>query len=430
MTADVRAIARRARDAARVLATLTGEKDRALGAMADALERGQGEILAANASDLEAAGPAVRAGSMSEALVHRLHLTPAKLADLVAGLRQLAAAPDPVGRVTLSTTLDDGLVLERVTCPIGVVGVIFEARPDALPQIAGLCLKAGNAVVLKGGQEAAHTNATLAAALQDAVARSGVPGESVTLLATREDVDALLQAEGDVDLIVPRGSASLVRHVQSRTRIPVLGHADGLCHVYVDARADLGMAHAIVLDAKLQYPAACNAVETLLVHEAVADAFLPPVARALAQRGVELRCDATAARRLAGLPTVPATDADWGAEYNDLILAVRVVGSLDQAIGHINRWGSRHTEAIVTDDDRAWARFFAEVDAAGVYRNASTRFADGYRYGFGAEVGISTGKLHPRGPVGLDGLVTYKYRLTGTGHVVSTYRGPAQPPSA
>jgi glutamate-5-semialdehyde dehydrogenase len=423
VSSDVPALARRAKAAAHQLAAMGREKEAALSAMADALERHADEVLEANQADLADARAQVATGGMSEALAHRLELTPRKLADLVAGLRQLAAAPDPVGRVTLATELDRDLLLERVTCPVGVVAVVFEARPDALPQIAGLCLKAGNAVMLKGGREAERSNRALATALRDAVARAGLPADAITLLATREDVSALLAAEGDVDLIVPRGSAALVRHIQENTRIPVLGHADGLCHVYVDAAADLDMARDVVVDAKVQYPAACNAVETLLVHRDVAGRFLPAVARALAERKVELRCDPEAARHLEGLPVSPATDEDWSTEYNDLILAVRVVASLDEAIRHINTWGSRHTEAIVTGDDAAWTRFFAEVDAAGVYRNASTRFADGFRYGFGAEVGISTGKLHPRGPVGLDGLVTYKYRLTGAGHVVSAY-GP------
>jgi glutamate-5-semialdehyde dehydrogenase len=421
---DVGSLARRAKQAARLLATLGTQRDAALRAMADALERRSADVLAANGADVARARGEVEAGRLSDALLHRLHLTPQKLGDLVAGLRQLAAAPDPVGRVTLATELDDGLLLERVTCPIGVVGVVFEARPDALPQIAGLCLKAGNAVMLKGGREAERSNRALAAILQEAVAGADVPADAITLLATREDVSALLGADGDVDLIVPRGSAALVRHIQEHTRIPVLGHADGLCHVYVDAAANLEIAHAVVVDAKVQYPAACNAVETLLVHDAAADAFLPRIGRTLVERGVELRADPGAARRLSGVPFVNATDDDWTAEYNDLVLAVRVVPSLDEAIRHINVCGSRHTEAIVTDDDAAWARFFAEVDAAGVYRNVSTRFADGYRYGFGAEVGISTGTLHPRGPVGLDGLVTYKYRLTGAGHIVAVYGGP------
>jgi glutamate-5-semialdehyde dehydrogenase len=424
---DARAAARRAKEAVRVLATLGHEKDRALEAMAEALERRAAEILAANERDVGAARREVESGRIPAPLLQRLRLTAAKIADLVDGLRQLASHPDPVGRVTLSSTLADGLLLERVTCPIGVIGVIFEARPDALPQIAGLCLKAGNAVVLKGGQEAAISNRTLTAVLQDALADTEVPPAAVTLLATREDVSALLQAEGDVDLIVPRGSSALVRHIQEHTRIPVLGHADGVCHVYVDAAADLEIARAVTADAKLQYPAACNAVETLLVHQAVAKALLPTLARTLRDRGVELRGDA-ATCQLAGVPVVAATDDDWAREYNDLILAVRVVPSLEAAIAHINRWGSRHTEAVITEDDSVWARFFAEVDAAGVYRNVSTRFADGYRYGFGAEVGISTGKLHPRGPVGLEGLVTYKYRLTGKGHVVENFRRPASKP--
>jgi glutamate-5-semialdehyde dehydrogenase len=415
-------LARRAKDAARAIAAFGPQKDVVLRAMAEALDQHSGELLAANAADLADARIAAEAGELPAALLQRLHLTPRKLSDVVAGLRQLAQASDPVGRVTLATELDTGLMLERVTCPIGVVGVVFEARPDALPQIAGLCLKAGNAVMLKGGREAARSNRALAEALRAAVAGAGAPADAIILLTSREDVGLLLEAEGDVDLIVPRGSASLVRYVQEHTRIPVLGHADGLCHIYVDAAANLEMAEAVVVDAKVEYPAACNAVETLLVHRAVAGTFLPRVGAALAERAVELRVDPEAGRWLSGLPVVPATENDWGTEYGELILAVRVVPSLDEAIRHINAWGSRHTEAIVTDSDGAWDRFFAEVDAAGVYRNVSTRFADGFRYGFGAEVGISTGKFHPRGPVGLDGLVTYKYRLTGSGHTVATHR--------
>ena len=300
-----------------------------------------------------------------------------------------------------------------------MIGVIFESRPDALPQIVSLALKSGNAVLLKGGTEARTTNEALVSAINEALAAAGAPEGAVTLLKGREDVAALLAADGDVDLIVPRGSAELVRYIQANTRIPVLGHADGCCHLYVDRAADLQQAIDIAVDAKAQYPAACNSIETMLVHHDVAQAFLPAAGAALRDFKVALRGDE---RVRAILPDVaPASKEDWDTEYGDLVLNVRVVDSLDQALDHIARHGSRHTEAIVTSDQAAARRFRAEVDAAGVYVNASTRFADGFRYGFGAEVGISTGKLHPRGPVGLDGLVTYKYQLSGQGHTVAPY---------
>jgi len=302
-----------------------------------------------------------------------------------------------------------------------VIGVIFESRPDALVQIASLCIKSGNAVLLKGGREAKASNRALFDTIVEAVSAAGVPSDALALFEEREDVDALLAADGLVDLIVPRGSNALVRSIQERTSIPVLGHAEGLCHVYVDESADLDKALGIVVDAKTSYPSACNSVETLLVHEGVAEAFLPRVVDALSPMGVELRGDEIA-RRIA--PLTPTSAEDWDTEYCDLVLSVHVVESLDEAVDFINTHGSAHTDAIVTDDDAAWERFFAEVDAAGVYRNASTRFADGYRYGFGAELGISTGKLHPRGPVGLAGLVTYKYKLVGDGHVSTDYTGP------
>jgi glutamate-5-semialdehyde dehydrogenase len=361
---------------------------------------------------------------MPDSLYRRLKLDEAKVRDLVAGVEQVAALEDPLGRVTLATELDEGLELCRVTCPIGVVGVVFESRPDALVQIASLAIKSGNAVLLKGGREAEHSNRALFEIFASAAASEGVPADALALLGGREDVAALLGAHEWVDLIVPRGSNALVRYVQSNTLIPVLGHAEGICHVYVDRAADLERALAIVQDAKLQYPAACNAVETLLVDERVAAEFLPKVVERLSAHGVEVRCDDRSADEFGVRGAARATDEDWNTEYCDLVLSVRVVRSLDEAIEHINAHGSGHTDAIVTEDDRAWERFFAEVDSAGVFRNASTRFADGFRYGFGAEVGISTGKLHPRGPVGLEGLVTYKYRLVGRGHVVAHYAGP------
>jgi glutamate-5-semialdehyde dehydrogenase len=416
--------AQKAKAASAELARLsTEEKNRALAAIADALEAHAEEIFAANRRDLDRARPLVEAGEMAEASYRRLKLDEAKLKDAVAGVRQVVALADPVGEITYAMELDDGLRLYRVTCPLGVVGVIFESRPDALVQITALCFKSGNAVLLKGGREAEASNRALFEIIRRAASETGLPADAMALLERREDVTEMLAAEGSVDLIIPRGSNALVRFVQGNTVIPVLGHADGLCHIYVDRAADLDKARAITLDAKLNYPAACNAVETLLVHRDVAREFLPDVVAALQAGGVEVRADH---RSLAGLENpkvIEATNTDWRTEYGDLILSVKVVDSLDDAIAHINAYGSRHTEAIITQDAAAFERFFAEVDAAGVYWNASTRFADGFRYGFGAEVGISTAKLHPRGPVGLEGLVTYKYKLVGAGHTVTAYSG-------
>jgi glutamate-5-semialdehyde dehydrogenase len=423
VAADPRAAAAAARVAARTLARLDGDaRAAAVDAIAGALLRHADAIVAANALDLAAARSQLAAGLMTPALLQRLEMSRGKLESVAEGVRQVAAMPDPAGRVTLATLLDDGLLLERVTCPVGVLAVIVEARPDALPQIVALALRAGNAVLLKAGSEAQRTSRAIFAAVHDALDGTAVPASAVALLEGREAVTALLGAERDVDLVIPRGSADLVRHVQANTRIPVLGHADGRCHLYVDRAADLGRALAIAVDAKVQYPAACNSIETVLVHADVAAVFVPAVVGALRERKVEVRGDA-AACRLAGDLVRPAAAADWDTEYGDLIVNLGVVPDMDAAIAHIAAHGSRHTEAIVTTDEAAAARFTDEVDAAGVFVNASTRFADGFRYGFGAEVGISTGKLHPRGPVGLDGLVTYKYRLTGNGHVVADYVG-------
>jgi glutamate-5-semialdehyde dehydrogenase len=417
--------ARRAAVASRALARSTDqERSRALLAIADALQSQAESLLAANAVDLAAARKLVEAGGMPVASFDRLKLSEPKLDALADGVRQAAAMADPLGRVTLATELDEGLRLFRVTCPVGVIGVVFESRPDALPQITALALKSGNAVLLKGGSEAERSNRALFDLVRGAAVSAGLPADALALLEGREEVSALLEADGCVDLIVPRGSGELVRYVQAHTRIPVLGHAEGVCHVYVDRAADLGKALAIVIDAKVQYPAACNSAETLLVHADVAGTFLPPIASALAAEGVELRCEPRALERCGDGRARLAASEDFGREFGDLVLAVRVVDSLEEAIEHIGRHSSKHTDAIVTEDGAAADRFCAEVDSAGVFVNASTRFADGYRYGFGAELGISTGKLHPRGPVGLDGLVTYKYKLVGTGQIVETYSGP------
>jgi len=331
-----------------------------------------------------------------------------------------------VGQVQLHRELDTNLILKRATCPLGVIGVIFESRPDAVMQISALGVKSGNGIILKGGKEAVHSCTALVKAIRTALTQVNLNPAVVQLLTTREEIQALLHLDQYVNLIIPRGSNLFVRFVQENTHIPVLGHADGLCHLYIDAAADIPKAIAITVDAKTGYPAACNAIETLLVHQAIAPSFLPQVARALQQQKVNLRGDAAAKAILPDLN--PATDSDWATEYTDLILSIRVVGSLDAAIAHINTYGSRHTDAIVTEDKQAATTFLTQVDAAGVYHNCSTRFADGFRYGFGAEVGISTQNIPPRGPVGLEGLVTYKYQLLGSGQVAATYTGPNAKP--
>jgi glutamate-5-semialdehyde dehydrogenase len=408
------------RRSASALAQLSNaDRQAALEAMAAALEERRAAILAANQADLEAAG----ADGLSPALVARLKLDGAKLDGAIEGVRQVAALPDPLGRRQLHTELDAGLVLERVTVPLGVVGVIFEARPDAVMQIASLAIRSGNGAILKGGREASRSCAAILEALQAGLARSAVQPAALELLTSREESLALLKLDGLVDLIIPRGSNALVRFIQDNTRIPVLGHADGICHLYVDRQVDQEQALRVALDAKTQYPAACNAIETLLVHRDVAASFVPQAVAAFGASGVELRGDAEA---MALGVSHAATGDDWSTEYSDLVLAVKVVADLDEALAHIARYGSRHTDAICTTDPAAADRFLAAVDSAGVYLNCSTRFADGFRYGFGAEVGISTQTLPPRGPVGLDGLVTYRYRLRGEGHIAADYASGAR----
>ncbi len=412
-----------ARAAGRALAGLDGAaRSSLLLACAAALDSpaGREQVLAANTEDLRLAQAAAAAGTRAPALVQRLRLDPAKLAGLADGLRQLAVQADLVGRVSLRRELDEGLLLERVSCPLGLLAVVFESRPDALVQIAGLALRSGNAAVLKGGREAARSNQALAALLLGALRERGLAPAALTLLEGREQVQELLALDGLVDLVVARGSSEFVAAVRARTRIPVMSHAAGVCHLYLHAAADPLMAARLALDAKCSYPAACNAVETLLWDEAAGPA-LDACVEALREAGVELRgCPATRARH-PGL--LPAEEGDWDAEYGALVLAIRRVAGLDEALAHVAAHGSRHTEAIVTGDEAAARRFLAEVDAAGVYWNASTRFADGFRYGLGAEVGISTDKLHARGPVGVEGLLTYRWLLRGHGQCSSDY-GP------
>lgn len=410
-------LAQQTRTQARILGTFpTATKNQALAAIAEALTAATPEILAANQADCAAAQTA----GIAPALYARLKLDAAKLQAAIAGVRDVAKLPDPIGTVQLKRELDPGLILQRLTCPLGVLGVIFEARPDAVVQISSLAIKSGNGVILKGGKEAIRSCTVLVQAIRQGLAQAGIDPAVVQLLTTREETLELLKLDQFVDLIIPRGSNAFVRFVQDNTRIPVLGHADGICHLYLDQAADIPSAIAIAVDSKTQYPAACNAIETVLIHQAIAPTLLPPLTAALQAQGVELRGDA---QTQAIVPMTAATDADWATEYSDLILAIKMVDSLEAAIAHVNTYGSRHTEAIVTTDATTAQTFMAQVDAAGVFHNCSTRFADGFRYGFGAEVGISTQKMPPRGPVGLEGLVTYKYQLVGQGQIVATYAG-------
>ena len=414
----LRLVAETTRQAAQTLASLSAEaKNRAIEAVAMALDANATAIVAANQADCDAAV----ADHLAKPLYGRLKLDRVKLEGAIAGLRDVARLPDPVGTVQIHRELDAGLVLTRRAVPLGVLGVIFESRPDAVMQISALAIKSGNGVILKGGREAVRSCTALVQAIKQGLAAAGVDPAVVQLLTTREETRALLDLEGYVDLIIPRGSNAFVRFVQENTRIPVLGHADGICQLYIDREADLEQAIAIALDAKTTYPSACNAIETLLIHQDMAATGLPALVEALHQARVELRGDEAARQIVSAL--VPATEDDWTTEYSDLILAIKVVASVEEAIAHINTYGSRHTEAIVTRNLATAAHFMERVDAAGVFHNCSTRFADGFRYGFGAEVGISTQKMPPRGPVGLEGLVTYKYQLVGDGHVSSTYSG-------
>ena len=418
----------RAKDAALRLAGLSTQvKNRALQRMADLLWDRRPDILAANQQDVQRATELVANGALSKPLLDRLKLSKDKVLGMAQGVESVAQLPDPVGQILSAVELDDGLELRQVSCPIGVIGAIFESRPDAVPQIASLCWKSGNAVILKGGTEAQESNRVLVNLLRRAVDVVDPDlADAVQMIETREDVRALLQLEDHIDLFVPRGSNDFVRYIQDNTRVPVLGHADGICHAYVDQHADLAQAVAVCYDAKVQYPAVCNAIETVLVHRQIAPTFLPLLAKAYKQAGVEMRgCDATRAL----LPNiVPAKEVDWDTEYLDLIVSVRLVDDLETAIAHVNRHGSGHTDTIVTEDRQAAERFLDGVDAATVMHNASTRFADGFRFGKGAEIGISTNKTHARGPVGLEGLVLYKYRLSGRGHVVADYVGPQAKP--
>ena len=372
------------------------------------------EIFEANRADMEAADE----NGIAESVRKRLKFDDHKLRDVTAGIDQLIGLPDPIGRKMLERQLDEGLILERISCPIGVIGIIFEARPDALVQISSLCIKSGNCAVLKGGRETARTNKALFKLIYEAAIASGAPEGCMLQAESHNEIDELLACNKSVDLLIPRGSNAFVQYIMNNTKIPVMGHADGVCHTYVDRDADLDLACRVIVDAKTQYTAACNATETLLIDRTCAGEALPLLSSGLKDAGVKLRGTQEVAR-LIGCESMG--EEDFATEYLDLVISVKLVDGVDEAIRHINRFGSHHTDSIITKNDETAEKFMRLVDSAGVYRNCSTRFADGFRYGFGAEVGISTGKIHARGPVGLEGLTTYKYRLTGQGHIVADY---------
>jgi glutamate-5-semialdehyde dehydrogenase len=414
MSSNVRETAVRARAAAQTLAGASaGTKNAALESMASALCAQEADILRANAEDITA----VRERGTAGAMVERLTLTPARVAAMAEGLRQIAALPDPVGEVLDGWTRPNGLEIRRVRVPLGVVGIIYESRPNVTADAAGLCLKSGNACLLRGGSEALRSNAAIARALRAAAESAGLPADAIQLIESpdREVARELMRLNGLVDVLIPRGGEGLIRSVVENATVPVIETGTGNCHTYVDASADLDMALEIAVNAKCSRPSVCNAMETLLVHQVIAEEFLPTAAARLCEKGVELRgCERT---REIVPDAKPATEEDWRTEYLGLILAVRVVDGLDAAISHVNTYGTRHSEAIVTEDYMAARRFTREVDAACVYVNASTRFTDGYEFGFGAEVGISNQKLHARGPMGLRELTTYKYVVMGEGQV-------------
>ncbi|WNY25780.1 glutamate-5-semialdehyde dehydrogenase [Methanolapillus millepedarum] len=409
----------------------TDIKNKALAVMAQELQKNKELILEANRKDLEEAEKMKKEGKMSSSLYDRLKLSDAKFNDMVSGVVDVAKLEDPVGKTLSTVVLDEGLTLYQISCPIGVIGVIFEARPDVVPQVMSLCLKSGNATIFKGGSEAKNSNRALFETLVGAISKvPEIPKEAFHLAESREDVAKMLEMDNYIDLLIPRGSNDFVKYIQDNTRIPVLGHSSGICHAYVDESADIELAKKVCLDSKIQYPAACNAIETLLVNEKIAGEFLPQMAKLYADNNVELRLDGESEAVLkkskfdmSSACIQKATEKDWDSEYNDLILSVKIVKSVDEAIEHINKHGSHHTDVILSQNQKNIDQFAGLVDSGNVMINASSRFSDGFRYGKGAEVGISTNKIHSRGPVGMEGLMIYKYILSGSGQVVANYTG-------
>ena len=398
-------IATKAKNASKKVATLSTEiKNKALLNIANNLKANQGKIFEANKMDLELAKPFVENGELSQSVFNRLKLDENKMRDMIQGIIDISNLEDPIGKTLLKRQLDDGLILTKISCPIGVLGIIFEARPDVISQISALAIKSSNAVILKGGKESINTNKAIMNVIQEALAKTeGFPENVLTQVFTRDDVKNMLSMDKYIDLIIPRGGNNLVKFIKENTKIPVLGHADGICHIFVDASADLEKSKRVIIDAKTQYPSACNSVETILIHKDFK--YETELLKALEDADIELI----------------ATPESWHKEYSDKILSYKFVSSLEEAIEHINEFSSGHTESILTEDENNAKIFMNAVDSAGVYHNVSTRFADGFRYGFGAEVGISTNKTHARGPVGLEGLTIYKYNLEGNGDIVKDY---------
>jgi glutamate-5-semialdehyde dehydrogenase len=416
LTEEIHRLGAQALAASRALAKLsTEDKNRILLAMADSLINRESAILEANAKDIAAA----KENGLASAMIDRLLLNPARIAGMAGGIRQIAELPDPVGQIMEEWERPNGLRIQQKRVPIGVIGIIYESRPNVTSDAAVLCFKTGNATLLRGGKEAIHSNLAIAAALQEGGAAAGLPDHAIQLIPHTDRATVKIMAEMDqyLDLIIPRGGAGLIETVVSLARMPVIKHYDGICHTYVDKAADLDMATAIVLNAKTQKPGVCNALETLLVHRAVAETFLPKIAAALQEKGVEIRGDDTTRAILGEDAAVPATEKDWTTEYLDLILSIKVVRDIDAAISHINHYGSHHSDCIVTANTNAAETFLSEVDSAAVFRNSSTRFSDGEEFGFGAEIGISTDKLHARGPMALRELTSYKYLVRGEGQV-------------
>lgn len=401
-------------DSPKMAATTIEDRNAALKAVITALLSNKEAILAANKKDLDEAGKS----HVDVPVLKRLKFNEDKLNDVIRGIEDLISLPDPLGSVQMKRELDSDLLLIRESCPIGVIGVIFEARPDAMIQISTLCIKSGNCAILKGGSETLYTNREIFQTIHQAVIDSGLPKNCIFQAEARSEISELLSCHDSVDLLIPRGSNSFVQYIMNHTKIPVMGHADGICHIYADKDLDVEKAVNIIIDSKTQYTAVCNAAETLLVHKDAAEALLPVLSKAFREKNVEVRGTAAVQQIIS---CNNANEEDFKTEYLDFIISVKIVDALEEAIEHINRYGSHHTDCIITENAATAEKFMQYVDSAGVYQNCSTRFADGYRYGFGAEVGISTGKLHARGPVGLEGLCTYKYKLFGNGNIVADY---------
>ena len=401
-------------DSSKMAATTLEERNSALENISKALIANKERIIKANEADLL---KAEKDGLLAPVL-KRLKFNEDKINDVVSGIKELISLSDPLGKMQMKRELDSDLLLVRESCPIGVIGVIFESRPDAMVQISTLCIKSGNCAILKGGSEAMNTNREIFSVIYNAAIEAGMPDNCMMQVEAREEISELLACNESVDLLIPRGSNAFVQYIMSNTKIPVMGHADGICHIYADKNLDVDKAIKIIIDSKTQYTAVCNATETLLVHKDAAEELLPKLNEAFKKKMVEVR-GTEDIREI--IECEKATEEDFKTEYLDLIISIKTVNNIDEAIEHINKYASHHTDCIITEDSKAAEKFMQYVDSAGVYHNCSTRFADGYRYGFGAEVGISTGKLHARGPVGLEGLCTYKYKMYGNGNIVADY---------